>query len=232
MRATLGPFIIRSTLLSEKPRDYSILIAILSVMIMFFVSVLAWQDDNSLYASLAGNSEQTFVEGEYWRLVTGLAVHADFKHFLSNAVLFGLFSYLLYGYFGFWIYPFAAVAMGSLTNYLALLTYAPQVRLVGSSGVVYWMAGFWLTMYMLIERRYTVKRRLLHGVGVGLILLVPSALKATVSYRSHAIGLALGIGLAAVYFMANKHEIRAAEVLEYDEDYAPPGSWPNDAPIN
>ena len=78
---------------------------------------------------------------------------------------------------------------------------------------------------------YMVLPGLLSG-GVGLILLVPSALKATVSYRSHAIGLALGIGLAAVYFMANKHEIRAAEVLEYDEDYAPPGSWPDDAPIN
>ncbi len=232
MRASLGPFIIKNTLLSQKPRDYSILIALLSILIMLFVSVLAWHDGNHLYASLAGNPEKAIVQGEYWRFVTALAVHADFKHFLSNAVLFGLFSYLLYGYFGFWIYPVAAVAMGSLTNYLALLTYAPQVRLVGASGMVYWMAGFWLTMYMLIERRYSVKRRLLHGVGVGLILLMPSALKATVSYRTHAIGLALGIGLAAVYFMANRRAIRAAEELEYDEESALPGSWPDDARIN
>lgn len=230
MRASLGPFLIKGTLLSEKPRDFSILIALLSVMIMLLVSALAWRDSTQLYPALAGNSEKAIVQGEYWRLVTSLAVHSDFKHFLSNAVLFGLFSYLLYGYFGFWVYPVAAVAMGSLTNYLALLTYSPRVQLVGSSGMVYGMAGFWLTMYMLIERRYSVKRRLLHGFGVGMILLVPSALRASVSYRSHAIGLVLGIGLAAVYFMINKREIRAAETLEYDEDYAP--SWPEDERIN
>jgi len=232
MRASLGPFIIKGTLLSQRPKDYSILIALLSVMIMLFVSMMAWNDSNHLYASLAGNPEKALVQGEYWRLVTALAVHADFKHFLSNAVLFGLFSYLLYGYFGFWIYPAAAVAMGALTNYLALLTYEPQVRLVGASGVVYWMAGFWLTMYMLIERRYSIKRRLLHGFGVGLILLMPSALKASVSYRSHAIGLALGIGWAAVYFIAKRRDIRAAEELEYDQDYAPPGHWPENPRVN
>lgn len=228
----MGPFIIRGTLLSQKPRDYSILVAILSVMIMLLISVLTWKEGNQLYVEWAGNPERVFEKGEYWRLVSALAVHSDFKHFLSNAVLFGLFSYLLFGYFGFWVYPLAAIVMGALTNYLALLTYAPQIRLVGSSGMVYWMAGFWLTMYMLIERRYSVKRRLLHGVGVGLILLMPSALKATVSYRSHAIGLALGISLAAIYFIVRKQDIRAAEILEYDEDYVPPVSWPEDAPIN
>jgi rhomboid protease GluP len=208
------------------------LIALLSILIILFVSVLVWRDDGQLYVSLAANPAKVSLGGEYWRLFSALAVHADFKHFVSNAVLFGFFSYLLYGYFGFAIFPVGAVMMGALTNYLALLTYSPNVRLVGASGVVYWMAGFWLTMYMLIERRYSRRRRLLHALGVGLILLMPSALKATVSYRTHAIGLGLGIGSALVYFLWKKQAIRAAEEIEIDEEYSALGSWPENRHIN
>ena len=119
---------------------------------------------------------------------------------------------------GFWVYPLLTLALGSLVNYLSLLTYPPGVRLVGSSGLVYLMAGFWLTMYILVERRITLGRRLLHGLGVGLIVLMPSAFQATVSYRTHAFGLAIGIVSAMAYFLFWKPAIRAAEEVEYREE--------------
>jgi rhomboid protease GluP len=185
---------------------------------MLVVSLSCWREGPVLCDQLAAVQEKVLLSGEYWRLLTAVALHADIKHFFWNAVLFALFSFLLYGYFGFWVYPLLTLSLGSLVNYLSLLTYPPEVRLLGSSGVVYLMAGFWLTMYILVERRITIGRRLLHGLGVGLIVLMPSAFQANVSYRTHAFGLAIGIVSAIVYFLSSKHAIREDEEIEYREE--------------
>ncbi len=210
-------------MLSRKPRENSILIATAAVLGMLVVSMLCWQEGRPMQLQLAAVSDRILVEGEYWRLMTALLVHADMRHFLSNAVLFVLFAYLLYGYYGFWIFPFASFLLGSFVNWLSLLTYQPQnISLVGASGMVYLMVGFWLTMYMLVERRLTVKRRILHGVGVGLIVLMPTAFDHAVSYRSHFLGVVVGIAFALLYFYVRKDWIRAAEEVDFSEAWHEP----------
>ncbi len=207
---------IKSTLLSEKPRDESLLIALLSVIVLFFVSLLCWRSP-SLLNLLAASRHQVLGEQEYWRLLTTTAIHADLTHFLSNALLFALFTFLLYGYFGFWVFPVAVAALGSLTNYLSLLTYSENIQLIGASGLVYLMAGFWLTTYVLVERSHPLKRRVLVAMGIALIVLVPSSLSARVSYRTHAIGCGLGVIVALGYFQARKEQIRSLETLQIEE---------------
>ena len=143
--------------------------------------------------------------------------HDSPPHFGFNALFVGFFSYLIYGYFGFWVHPVWTLLLGGATTYLSLLTYSPGTHLVGASGLVHLMAGFWLTMYVLVERRHSVGRRLLHAVGVALIVFLPTSVQKEVSYRTHAIGFALGPILAAVCFLLKRREIRAAEVFEIEE---------------
>jgi len=207
---------IKSTLLSQKPREESFLIALLSVTVLLFVSLLCWRNP-SLLDLLAANRHQVVGEQEYWRLLTTTAIHADLTHFLSNAILFALFTFLLYGYFGFWVFPVAVVALGSLTNYLSLLTYSENVQLIGASGLVYLMAAFWLTTYVLVERTHPLKRRVLVAMGIALIVLVPSNLSPGVSYRTHAIGCGIGIVVALGYFQARKEQIRSLETFQIEE---------------
>ena len=207
---------IKSTLLSQKPREESLLIALLSVTVLLFVSLLCWRNP-SLLDLLAANRHQVVGEQEYWRLLTTTAIHADLTHFLSNAILFALFTFLLYGYFGFWVFPVAVVALGSLTNYLSLLTYSENVQLIGASGLVYLMAAFWLTTYVLVERTHPLKRRVLVAMGIALIVLVPSNLSPGVSYRTHAIGCGIGIVVALGYFQARKEQIRSLETFQIEE---------------
>jgi len=207
---------IKSTLLSQKPREESFLIALLSVTVLLFVSLLCWRNP-SLLDLLAASRHQVVGEQEYWRLLTTTAIHADLTHFLSNAILFALFTFLLYGYFGFWVFPVAVVALGSLTNYLSLLTYSENVQLIGASGLVYLMAGFWLTTYVLVERTHPLKRRVLVAMGIALIVLIPSNLSPGVSYRTHAIGCGIGIVVALGYFQARKEQIRSLETFQIEE---------------
>ena len=126
------------------------------------------------------------------------------------------FAYLLYGYFGFWIYPVGVVVLGSLTNYCSLLTYTGNIQLVGASGVVYLMVGFWLTLYVLVQRTRSLSKRILHAVGIGFIVFVPTNLSPEVSYRTHAIGFALGVMAAIGYFQARRDWIRSLETLEIE----------------
>ena len=207
---------IKSTLLSQKPRQESLLIALLSVTVLSFVSLLCWQNPE-LLNQLAASRHQVLAEEEYWRLLTTMAIHADLTHLLSNAVFFAFFTYLLYGYFGFWVFPVAVAALGSLTNYLSLLTYSENILLIGASGAVYLMAAFWLMTYVLVERTHRLKRRVLVAIGIALIVLVPSNLAPQVSYRTHAIGCALGLIVALGYFQARKDQIRALETFQIEE---------------
>lgn len=204
--------IVESTLLARKPGENSLLTALACTMILLVVSAYCWKDGAEVTARLAAVPAGVLGDGEYYRLLTAQAVHSDFGHFLRNAVLYCLFGYLLLGYFGLWVFPIGATVAGCLVNFLSLLTYPPHTRLVGASGVVYLMASFWLIMYMLIERRHSWKKRMMHGIGVGLIVLLPTSIEPSVSYRTHAIGAGIGILLGLVYFLANKRSIRAAEV--------------------
>ena len=210
-------FRVRETLLSQKPRENSALIAFAGVLVILVVTLLCWKEGDTTYRLLAAAPERVFHGGEYWRLLTAMGVHADLKHFLSNAVLFFFFAYLLYGYFGGLVFPLLTLLLGSLVNYLSLMTYAEGIHLVGASGLVYLMAGFWLTMYVLVERRLALKKRLLRSVGVGLIVLMPAVLQPSVSYRTHAIGFFTGVTAGIICFWAGKRRIRAAEVITPDD---------------
>ena len=79
------------------------------------------------------------------------------------------------------------------------------------------MAGFWLTAYVIVERSHPLKRRILVAMGIALIVLFPSSLSPGVSYRTHAIGCAMGVIVALGYFQARKEQIRSLETFQIEE---------------
>ena len=206
---------VRETLLSRKPRPYSLQVAAGFVLMIVGTSLLAWWNGGALLPVLAA-SRDALTAQEYWRLATAVAVHSDLQHLFSNVIFLALFSYLLYGYFGFWVFPALGMALATLTNYLSVLSYPPEVRLVGASGLVYWMAGFWLSMYLFVERSLSPGKRLMRAVAIGLVVLLPSTIEVNVGYRAHAIGFGLGVISAFLYFRWNRKRIRAAEVVEVE----------------
>lgn len=216
-----GREIVKQTVLSGPPRDNSLAVALIGVLGILVVSLLCWRGDRHVYQLLSAIPANVLDNGEYWRLLTALFVHANLQHYLSNAVLFGLFSYLLFGYYGFWVYPALSTLLGILVNCLALISYHPaDIALVGASGLVYVMGTFWLTMYVFVERRLSLNRRLLHGIGLALIILMPSAFDPSVSYRSHFLGFVVGFLAALIYFGVQKSQLREAEIVEIEEEEA------------
>lgn len=161
--------------------------------------------------SLEASHELVFTQGQYWRAFTSALLHADLTHLSHNAFFFTGLAFILNGYFGPFVFPVLSLLMGGIINLVTLAFYPPQVHLVGISGVVYFMAAFWLTSFILIERRESVKKRLIYAMGMALIFFFPETFQRETSYLCHAVGFAFGIPMAIAWFALNKKEIRAHE---------------------
>jgi rhomboid protease GluP len=211
-------WIVRETWLSRRPGVNAQLISALSLLILALGCAFYWNYPGAR-EWLAATREQVFTHGQYWRLWTTSFAHADLGHLLSNSFMFFILGYLLSGYFGVWVFPVAAFIMGGVTNAFSLATYAPEVRLVGASGIVSWMGGAWLTLYLLLNTKVTLTGRWLRSFGVGLMLFAPAeAFDPKISYRTHMIGFLLGAVWAAWYYRRHRSEFRAAEVREVRVD--------------
>lgn len=195
---------LQKTFLSKRPSRQSFITAFLGLLtlLLFFT----FNQKN-----FSANGYQVFEKHEFWRAFTTTLLHADLDHLAHNAFFFTGLAALLHNYFGFWVFPFLALIAGGFINILTLYFYPPEVTLVGVSGVVYFMASFWLVLYLLIEKRQSVKVRILHAVAVSLIFLFPEVFQPQTSYLAHGMGFLLGIPFGLAYFVWNKRHIQSRE---------------------
>ena len=208
--------IVKRTFLSQKPAEGSSLVAAVSILVVMGFSFLFWSNYAGFAQQLPASGEQVFKQEQYWRLFTSIFVHADLRHMLSNSFGIVVLGYLLYGYFGYKAYPCMTLVFGAVITAISLATYNPRIYLLGASGVVYYMAAFWLTLYVCLERRFSVGKRLFRAIGFILIVLIPTSFNPETSYRTHAIGFGVGVIVAALYFRANKDRFRREEEVERD----------------
>jgi rhomboid protease GluP len=134
--------------------------------------------------------------------------------------MLGILSYFVFGYFRWTVYPFTALLFAGLTNALTLYSMPESTYLIGASGMVYWLAGFWLTLFIFIERQHSLTQRIVRSLGVALMTLFPSTLEAQVSYKAHGIGFLLGLLFAIAYFTIHKASLRSSEEWKiiFDEE--------------
>ena len=167
---------------------------------------------------MGASGEKVFGQHQVWRLWTTLFAHGDLAHLFSNALLFVPFAYLLMGYFSSALFPVLGILMGGLINYLVLKTMPGTIELIGISGVVYWMGATWLTLFVLIDRRQSLRRRLGKVFFISFALFVPETYKPEVSYLSHFVGYFLGILSGTAYYFLNRREFLRAETFEWIND--------------
>lgn len=209
---------VAATMLSRPPSRGAWAASILTTAAIAIGSVVAWRDLFGLSPWLRATGRQALHEGEVWRLVTTMLVHADLRHLALNAVPIAILAYLVTGYFGPLIHPIASTVLGALVNAIVLARMPADQGLVGASGVVYLLAGFWLTMFVAIDRRYPILERCKRAVGMALIFLVPGTIVPEVSHVTHAIGFCAGVALALITYRLRRDRYRAEDVLSAEID--------------
>jgi len=187
------------------------MMTLLCCALLFLGAALYWQENQIFRDLLPANRELVFEKFEFWRLFTTLVAHADLGHLLANLSFFAILAYLLFGYFGVWVFPVVSVLLAAVANLIALSTYPSQTFLIGASGLVHLMGGVWISLYFLISRNHSISGRLLRSIGAMLTLFFPKSFDPQVSYRVHFIGLLLGLVYGAWYFWRHQNHLRAAE---------------------
>ncbi|RYZ77318.1 MAG: rhomboid family intramembrane serine protease [Proteobacteria bacterium] len=201
---------IRETWLTRRPSTESIFIAAIATLALVIGSVLGWS-----HPALAATRHAVFEQGEWWRAWTTIFVHADAAHLASNSMLFFIFAFFLFGHFGFLVFPLAAFLFGGIANFLVLSSYAPDVRLVGASGVVYWCGGTWLVLYYFLSRQKNLKHRIVRTLGVAILLFAPAeTFQPNISHETHFAGFALGCLFGTSLYFVNRKKYLSAEVHE------------------
>ena len=202
------------TIITGKPKKSSLAVTFSTILVIALVTQFYWQAPPIWSELLPAIKDKIYNEGEWWRVFTAIFIHADFGHFLSNMYMLGIFSFFVYGYFGFGVYPILSFFCAGIVNALSIMTYAPEVRLLGASGLVYLLGGVWFTLYFLVQRQYSLVNRSLRVIGIGFMIFLPTTFVPTVSYRTHAIGFVVGVVMGVVYFYRNQKFIRTCEVYE------------------
>ena len=189
--------------LSEFPKKAAWLPSLLFALTATVISLGCWQWPEWKDA-LAANPRLILHDHQWYRLVTSLFVHSNLKHLLSNLLFIVPFGGLLTNYFGWRMFPWIALALGILTQWISIMTYPMLIRLVGASGMLYVMFGLWLSLYYKAESHLPWQKRWLRILGFGLVMMVPSQLLPHVSYRTHYIGLGIGLISGWVYYLLNR----------------------------
>ncbi len=162
-------------------------------LLLIFTAGSYWSWTHPDVNHLGATQRLVFEQGQIWRLMTTLWVHADIAHLLANCGLFIIFGLFLRNYFGLFAFPVLSLLGGMATGALALLTYSPETRLIGASGMVYFMAALWLFLFLRHADYLSWTHRVMRTIAFALVVLVPTQFEPQVSYRTHAIGFALGL---------------------------------------
>lgn len=203
------------TLITTKPDSKSFLVSAGMLLIIGIVTQIFWKDLYGVADLLPVSKKSLFVHGEVWRAFTATLIHADLGHYLSNAYMLFIFGYFIYGYFGAMVYPLYGFLLSGIVNALTVVTYPEETRLLGASGMVYWLGGFWLTSYFFIQRQHPPLNRTLRVLGIGVMVFFPTSFVPTTSYRAHAIGFGVGAAFAVLHFFLNKSSIRSYEAFKH-----------------
>ncbi|AZZ37018.1 rhomboid family intramembrane serine protease [Bdellovibrio sp. qaytius] len=196
---------------THKVSSLSFMVTGLLVVLILGLCLFDW---SSASINLSASRELVFSQKQYWRLWSALFAHGDIGHLFGNLFLFVPFSLLLTGYFNFSLFPGLGFLIGGAINAIALQTMPLQTELLGISGLVNWMGSLWLTLFFLIDRRSSLRKRFAVVLFSSLVLFAPEAYKEDVSYVSHLIGYGLGILTGLIYYALHRKDFLAAEVKE------------------
>lgn len=154
-----------------------------------------------------GNAHSAkILDGQWWRLVTALTLHADWLHLFSNLALGGIFIVSLCRELGSglaWSLLLGSGVLGNLANACLQL---PDHRSVGASTVVFGAVGILAAINLLRNRHYLQRRWPLPvAAALALLALLGTEGKQT-DLGAHLFGFIFGIvlGLAGGYLVERR----------------------------
>ncbi len=147
-------------------------------------------------------------EGEWWRAVTALSLHADSIHLAGNLVFGLVFGFLAGELLGWGLAWSGMLLAGALGNTLNAFVQAPDHTSIGASTAVFATLGI-LAAYTWKRRRAQINRWVPFGGGVALLAFLGMGGERTDIF-AHVAGFASGCLFGIVFGVLETRSILAA----------------------
>ena len=145
-------------------------VVMMILLALFFNYTGSWQPGNTWFDYGAVNSQAILHQGQFWRLITALTLHADLVHLVGNCLLGGFIIHLLCQALGNgtgWLFLLLGGASGNLLN--ILVRSEPHLS-VGLSTSIFSAIGIF-TGVQLFRRGAQPARDIVLALGAGAGLL-------------------------------------------------------------
>jgi rhomboid protease GluP len=212
---------------SLAPRHHPPTVLAMGALLIFHLETGNWTHESSWFKAGAIHSTRILQEGEWWRLVTGLTLHADSVHLFGNLLIGGMLVHLLCKRLGSGLGWFLILLAGILGNLINILLRGEH-HAVGFSTAVFGTIGLLSGLQM--RWGAGLGRGLLLPLGAALSLLALLGTEGTrTDLGAHlwgmAAGLVMGIALIHTDFWQRLSSSRWQTVLFAVCLFVVGGSW-------
>jgi rhomboid protease GluP len=185
--------------IAASPENYLSTLAILGLLLLFNGLTLQKVTSQSIDWNSLGNAHADLIlNGEWWRAVTALTLHADGIHLLGNLVVGGFFMLWLCREFGSGLGWTLCLMAGSAGNLLNAWLQHPAHRSIGASTAVFGVLGIAATYNFLRYRQHLGRRQLVPLAAACALLALLGVGEETTDIGAHLFGFGAGLALGAM----------------------------------
>ena len=158
----------------------------------------------TFYSEKFGASASAILNGEIYRTVTALMIHADAVHLTGNMAALALLFTVVCSVQGFGVACFCLLASGALGNYVTALLYRTSHLSIGSSTAVFGALGMLISHQTFNSFRVAKPRfRAWLPLGGGLCLLGLFSEGAHTDILAHLFGLGSGMVIGSIFELSS-----------------------------
>ena len=163
-------------------------------LIIFYIVTGPWLSTNPWFQAGAIDSGTILEQGQWWRLITALTLHADQMHLVGNCVIGGFMVHLLCKTTGYGTGWLALVLSGMAGNLMNIgLRDSPHYS-VGFSTAIFAAIGIFCGLQLTSRRSSLIRQLILPlGAGAGLLAMLGTEGKQT-DLGAHLLGFGCGLG--------------------------------------
>lgn len=113
-------------------------------------NIFSNSEDGNVLIAFGAKYNAAIIEGQYWRLVTPIFLHANILHLALNMLNFFILGLIIERIFGHTRFVFIYLLTG-IASALASFVFAPQEVSVGASGAIFGLVGAY-SVFILAHR--------------------------------------------------------------------------------
>ncbi len=170
----------------------------MGALVIFYVVTGPWSNNSDWFIQGAVSGRRILENGQWYRLVTALTLHADVVHLVGNILIGGVLVHFLCRLLGTGLGWFLILASGILGNLLNILLHGQTHNSVGFSTAIFGTIGILAGYQAASKRSLALKEIFLPlAAGAGLLAFLGAGGPRT-DLGAHFFGLLAGIVLGVL----------------------------------